>query len=109
MNKHTHEAESVPDVQVGPFRFTPNMIMALIGALSLLSLVIAQELGSPVSPDGTLIEQLMAVNVIWTFLVMCICLPIAYLCKKAGMQFYPQAIWLMGTGLFAGSVLSAVI
>lgn len=107
-NQHT-EDDSTPVVQVGPFSFTPNLIMALIGALSVLALVLAQMLGSPAGADGSLIEQLTAANVIWTFLVMCFCLPIAHLCKKAEMEFYPQAIRLMGVGLFAGSILSAVI
>ena len=74
-NQHT-EDDSTPVVQVGPFSFTPNLIMALIGALSVLALVIAQMLGSPAGADGSLLAQSYAANVIWTFLIMCFCLPI---------------------------------
>lgn len=109
MGTKIHDSDEEQTYDIGPFSFTENMLILLVGAVSLLCFVAASAIGIPPDQATTRLEKLAGMNVIWTFMVMCTSYPLSLLMKKAGNTFFPKALPLMGTCLFAGAVLAALV
>lgn len=94
-------------IHMGPLPFTEPMLITLFGALSLFAFAIASTIG--VDPDvaNTLGEHVMSMHVIWAFQVMVSGWGLSYFCRSSNHQRLRILLRLVGTGLLAGTLISA--